>query len=249
MTAYYSDDSVTLHLGDCREVLPTLDIKPDCCITDPPYGETSLAWDRWPDGWPAAVAGVTSSLWCFGTLRMFMARATDLAAWNLSHDVVWRKHNASGPNADRFRRIHEQVAHFYRGRWSDVFRCPQRITTGIVELGRVVGQGAKAIGQRGAYRGSSWSDDGSRLMTSVIDARSMHRIGGAHPCEKPVVILDPLIRYACPEDGLVLDVFAGSGSTAEAARLCGRRTVLIEADERYCEAIALRMQRDVLPLG
>ena len=91
--------------------------------------------------------------------------------------------------------------------------------------------------QRGAYEST---DGGPLLMRSVISARSMH--GRAiHPTEKPVALLDPLIRYACPPQGLVLDPFAGSGSTAIATRLTGRRAVLIEADEQYCEAIVRRM--------
>jgi site-specific DNA-methyltransferase (adenine-specific) len=82
-------------------------------------------------------------------------------------------------------------------------------------------------------------------MRSVIAVRSMH--GRAlHPTEKPVGILDPLIRYACPPGGTVLDCFAGSGSTAEAARLTGRKAILIEADERYCELIARRMSQGIL---
>jgi site-specific DNA-methyltransferase (adenine-specific) len=94
---------------------------------------------------------------------------------------------------------------------------------------------------------SSYSseDGGPRLMRSVMLVRSMH--GRAiHPTEKPVGILDPLIRYACPPGGTILDCFAGSGSTAEAARLTGRKAVLIEADERHCELIARRMSQGVL---
>lgn len=49
MQPYYADEHVQLYLGDMREVLPALGIEADACITDPPYGETSLAWDRWPE--------------------------------------------------------------------------------------------------------------------------------------------------------------------------------------------------------
>lgn len=55
MTPYYQDNAVTLYHGRFEDVLPTLDIKADLIVTDPPYGETSLAWDRWPKGWPSIV--------------------------------------------------------------------------------------------------------------------------------------------------------------------------------------------------
>lgn len=77
MTPYYSDDRVQLFHGDCRQVLPALGLIVDLVLADPPYGETSLAWDRWPDGWPAVVAGVSRSMWCFGSLRMFLDRCRD----------------------------------------------------------------------------------------------------------------------------------------------------------------------------
>jgi site-specific DNA-methyltransferase (adenine-specific) len=82
-------------------------------------------------------------------------------------------------------------------------------------------------------------------MTSVLRVRSIHGYA-IHPTEKPVGVLDPLIRYACPPGGLVLDLFAGSGSTLDAARQSGRRAIGIEGDERYIEAAATRLSQDVI---
>ncbi|KKK77223.1 hypothetical protein LCGC14_2855800, partial [marine sediment metagenome] len=61
----------------------------DAIVTDPPYAETSLGWDKWPDGWPEAARKLTSSMWCFGSLRMFMDRQSEFASWKLSQDVIW----------------------------------------------------------------------------------------------------------------------------------------------------------------
>ncbi|MBS0191573.1 MAG: site-specific DNA-methyltransferase [Phycisphaerales bacterium] len=51
-----------------------------------------------------------------------------------------------------------------------------------------------------------------------------------HPTQKPVESLTPLIEAYCPPGGIVLDPFAGSGTTALAARDAGRRFILIEKD-------------------
>ena len=257
MKPYWEDEQVQLYLGDMREILPALGLQADLIVADPPYEETSHDWDRWPEGWLQTAAAASRSMWCFGGLRMFMRYAPEFTAakWKLSHDtigkddvdVVWEKHNASGPDNDRFRRIHEQAGLFYQGLWRDIHREPQRITTGVIERNRTVGKGAKAIGQRGDYGNHrEWRDDGRRLMTSVIKARSMHRNGGIHPTEKPLGILDPLIRYACPEGGLVVDPFAGSGSTLDAARQAGRKAIGIERHEPYAEAAARRLSALVL---
>lgn len=245
---YYESDRVQLWHGDMRDILPALG-QFDACVTDPPYQETSLAWDRWVDGWPALVAGHTSSLWCFGSMRMFLDRAAEFAGWRMSQDVVWEKHNATGPDADRFRRVHEHALHWYRGQWRDVHREPQRVFSGVKERGRVIRNGSKSIEQRGDYREGGWVDDGTRLLTSVIHVRSMHRKGSVHPTQKPVDLLTPLIKYATPAGGTVLDCFAGSGSTAVAALAAGRRALLVEGDEHYCEVIATRLDQGVLDIG
>jgi len=63
-----------------------------------------------------------------------------------------------------------------------------------------------------------------------------------HPTQKPVSALQPLIEAFCPPGGLVLDPFAGSGLTGEAAFLAGRRFVGIELDPNYHAAAAARLK-------
>lgn len=246
MKPYYSDESVTLWHGDCRELVPALGLKADLIVADPPYGETSLEWDRWPDGWPTAIADAARSMWCFGSMRMFLNQRDEFpyAIWRLSQDVVWEKPDGSSLLDDRFRRVHEVATHWYRGAWADLFRDPPREAfAGRPSSPQANGKAKPGHDGLGTTRG--YVDDGTRLIRSVVRVPNL-RGRAIHPTEKPVGILDPLIRYACPPGGTVLDPFAGSGSTAEAARLTDRKALLIEADERYCEVIARRMSQGVL---
>jgi len=246
VTPYYADESATLWHGDMRDIVPTLGLF-DAVVADPPYGETSLAWDRWPTGWPAVVASAASSMWCFGSMRMFLDRRDEFDAWKLSQDVVWEKHTGSTFVADRFRRVHEHALHWYRGAWGEIHHDTPRLPSGQRSRGRaVLSRGKPAHTGDVASRG--WEDDGTRQATSVVYAASMHGTA-LHPTEKPVAVLMPILAYACPPGGTVLDPFAGSGSTAVAARLSGRKAVLVEADERYCEVIANRLAQDCLPIG
>ncbi len=240
---YYQDEHVALYHGDMRELVPQLDLQVDCVIADPPYGETSLTWDRWPDNWPDALTASTRSMWCFGSMRMFLDRGAEFGRWKLSQDVVWEKHNGSGFATDRFKRVHELATHWYRGSWGDVWHDTPTQPGAPRPSARIGGrQKPTHTGQIGS---ASYDYGETRLARSVLKVQSMH--GRAiHPTEKPVEMLDFLLRYACPPGGLVLDPFAGSGSTAAAARLTGRRTVLIEADERYCEAIVQRLAQGTL---
>lgn len=258
MKPYYADDSVTLYHGDCRDVLPQLDIRVDCVIADPPYESTSLKWDRWPAGWLDAVARVADSMWCWLPVRQFATppfRGLEFAAagWKLSQDVegewdhlAWEKHNGSGFAKDRFKGVHEIATHWYRGPWSEV---RHEVPTTADATPRQVRRKTRPTHTGHIEQSHYVSEDGGpRLMRSVLRVRSMH--GKAiHPTEKPPGVLVPQIEYACPPGGLVLDPTAGSCSTGVAARLAGRRAVLIEADEAMCEkAVVHRLAQDVLPL-
>ncbi|EYF05594.1 DNA-methyltransferase [Chondromyces apiculatus] len=67
--------------------------------------------------------------------------------------------------------------------------------------------------------------------------------GGEHPTQKPVRLLKGLIELTTLPGHVVLDPFAGSGSTAVAAQETGRRYLAIERDPAYCEAIRRRLRR------
>ena len=71
--------------------------------------------------------------------------------------------------------------------------------------------------------------------------------GRAHPTQKPVQIMTWCIGLA-GDVQTILDPFAGSCTTGRAAKDLGRKCVLIEREERYCEIGAKRMQQEVLPL-
>ena len=246
---YWQDEDagLAIYLGDMREVLPTLGLQADCVVTDPPYAETSLAWDRWPDGWPQLAATVANSMWCFGSMRMFLDRRSDFdaARWKLSQDVVWEKPAGTTMAADRFKRVHEFALHWYRGEWRGVHHEAQRAKHYGPDAG--VRRGGANRGEHfGSIGGRTYEDNGTRIIRSVIPVAHMH--GRAiHPTEKPLGILDPLIRYACPPGGLVIDPFAGSGSTLDAARQSGRRAIGIEANEEYAERAARRLDALTLP--
>lgn len=233
--------TVRILQGDCREVAALMpEASVDAIIADPPYEQTSLAWDRWPSGWPAAVRRVlkpTGSMWVFGSLRMFTERWSEFAGWRLAQDVIWEKHNGSSFHADRFRRVHEQAAHFYRddAPWAEVYKG-KVVTMDAVK--RRVGRSNQPhhMGKIAGYTYES-EDGGPRIARSVIYVRSEH--GRAiHPTQKPVGIVEPLIESACPLGGTVLDPFFGSGTTGVAALMLGRSCIGIEADPKYA-AIAL----------
>jgi site-specific DNA-methyltransferase (adenine-specific) len=243
---------IRIWTGDMREVLPVLGERQsvDCIIADPPYGETSLGWDRWVDGWPAIarhVLKLSGSMWVFGSQRMFLERAAEFEGWQLAQDVVWEKHNGAGFFADRFRRVHEHALQFYRSdaQWADVYKCPQFTDDATARTVRRKGRPAHWTGERGesVYRSE---DGGPRLMRSVQYVRSEHG-KAVHPTQKPLALVEPLLLYACPPGGHVLDPFAGSGTVGVLAKRHGMGCTLIEANPEYRDVIETRM-RDDAPL-
>jgi site-specific DNA-methyltransferase (adenine-specific) len=246
-TPYYQDAHVTLYHGIFEDHLNELRAASAAAIvTDPPYGDTALKWDIWPEGWPAIAADLATTMWMFGSFRMFFEHASEFNRWTLSQDIIWEKHNGSNLHADRFRRVHEQAVMFYQGAWSNIYNAPPRTPDAIARRVRRQTKPAHLNGVNPSLYTTTAGDD--RLMRSVIRLRSMH--GNAdNETQKPVDLLGLFIECSVPPGGAVVDPFAGAGSTGLAARRLGRTAVLVEMRESQCEKAARRFQNDTaLPL-
>lgn len=236
--------TIEMKLGDCCELMRLLPSGSfDACITDPPYGDTSLEWDSQVQGWLDEVARVlkpNAGFWIFGSMRFLAPMFAQLAAlgFKYSQDIVWEKQNGTGFHNDRFRRVHEHAVMFYRGALADVYHDTQYTNdataktvrrktrpthTGHIDVGHYVSE-----------------DGGPRMMRSVLYQPNEH--GQAlHPTQKPVELLLPLVRYSVPPNGVVLDPFMGSGSIGMAARIAERGYLGIELDHRHFATAQRRM--------
>jgi site-specific DNA-methyltransferase (adenine-specific) len=247
----YEDDLVQLWHGDYRDSMQELqEAHPDCIITDPPYGETNLKWDRWPAGWLADAALLTDSLWCFGTFRMFHEHAAEFAAWKYAQDVIWEKQNGTGLLRDRFRRVHETVVQWYQGDWASIYSA-EPLTTNDVTPRIMRKRASKGVHLHGAVGSSSYQTEtgGTKLIRSVMEVRSEHGRHPIHPTQKPLGMVLPLVEHSVPGGGLVVDLFAGSGTVPLAARLSGRRCIAFEIREDYAIAAAARLSQQNFDLS
>src|SRR5258708_1941053 len=93
------------------------------------------------------------------------------------------------------------------------------------------------LGQHGRYRPNVWEYAGvNTFRRGRLDELAMH------PTVKPVAMLAEAIRDVTKRSAIVLDPFAGSGSTLIAAEKTGRRARCIEFEPKYCDVIVRRWQ-------
>lgn len=82
---------------------------------------------------------------------------------------------------------------------------------------------------------------GKDVFSDVINANVEFGNKDTHPTIKPVSLYEKLILFGCPENGLVLDPFMGSGTTAVAARKLNRNFIGFEINPAYCEIAEKRL--------
>lgn len=224
---------IRMHNSDCLVGMSRIETGTvDLVLCDLPYGTTKCPWDQViPFGplWEQYRRVLKPR----GALVLFAAQpfATDLinsARKLFRYDLVWEKGTAVGhANANRMpMRSHELVLVFYQ-------RLPKYHPQGLVPLEKPVvrrASGKKAGSVYGGMRNASVQRF-THYPRSVL--HFAHRGKRLHPTQKPVELLEYLVRtYTDPGD-LVLDNCMGSGSTAVAAMRAGRRFVGFETDRKY----------------
>lgn len=111
---------------------------------------------------------------------------------------------------------------------------------GFVYVGADGGQGYEALRQDyEALRNYHRCDKNHCNIWHIPPIPSNNRL---HTCQKPVPLLERLVRVSCPEGGTVLDPFMGSGSTGVACVNTGREFIGIERDERYFQIARDRIE-------
>lgn len=133
----------------------------------------------------------------------------------LKNLCVWTKTN--GGMGSLYRSQHELVFVFKHGRGAHINNVQ--------------------LGQYGRYRTNVWSNAGMNTFSEERDAEL-----AMHPTVKPVDLVADAILDCSDRDELVLDAFAGSGTTLLAAERTGRRGYGVELDPYYCDVILRRLE-------
>jgi DNA modification methylase len=229
----------TLHFGDCFDVLPRLQEKSvQLVLCDLPYGTTRNKWDSQLD---------LQRLWveydrvCDGAVVLTaqtpfdkVLGASNLA--NLRYEWIWEKGNATGHlNANRAPlKAHENALVFYQ---SQPTYNPQ-MTSGHA---RKTTKRSSYSANYGDQRETSY-DSTQRYPRSVLFFSADKQKSALHPTQKPVDLMEYLIRtYTNPGD-TVLDNCMGSGTTGVACANTSRKFIGIEIDEGYFEIACKRIR-------
>jgi len=144
-------------------------------------------------------------------------------AGRLRNEIVWC-YRGGGVPADAFARKHDTLLYFTKSAESPF--NPQFVPYSEATQKLVAGRGGTSIDgkerdlERGAHMPDWWADINS------LQTMSPERTG--YPTQKPVALLERVIRAATNEGALVLDAFSGSGTTAIAAEQTGRRWVAVD---------------------
>lgn len=241
----------TLYLGDCRDVLPTLE-QADCVITDPPYGQhvydrLSMPNTKEGSGTPSRIKLGPAYQKNNGPRMAQLARG-DIGSIENSLELVaveigrlakrWGVVFSDLETVHIWRQQLEQAGLRYvrTGAWVKPDAMPQfsgdRPAVGFEPCTIVHAQGP--MHWNGGGRKAVWTHNG--VKGSALDRPD-------HPCPKPLPLMLELLSLFSDPGETVLDPYMGSGTTGAAALMLGRKFVGVEIDHHYFDDTCKRLER------
>ena len=211
-----------LRLGDCLEVMKSIPSGSiDAIITDPPYGTTACKWDSVIDFdlmWEQLnrIIKPNGAIVLFGSEPFSSAlRMSNIK--NYRYDLIWNKIRAAGfLNANRMPlKQHENISLFYKKLPT---YNPQKYIDKPYDKTKYNGKDMKK-NVLGSYIKKEEKNNGERFPKSILKfSQNWSRQQQVHPTQKPVLLMEYLIKTYTNENETVLDFTMGSGSTGVAAK-------------------------------
>ena len=238
-------DDILLYLGDCLDVMKIIpDGSIDMVLCDLPYSRTHNRWDikipfdkLWENYERVAKENCAILLFSDG---MFMADLMESNKKTWKYNLIWDKVLTSGfLNANRQPlRQHEEICVFYH---KQPTYNPQKVKGSFNH-----GKGKEKVNSNNNYNAYKFIDNRDTLGNmkhpkSILSFSKDHPSVSVHPTQKPVSLLEYLIRTYTNEGETVLDNCMGSGSTGVACVNTGRKFIGIELDEKYYEIAEQRI--------
>ena len=235
---------IELMKGDCLERMHAIPYgSVDLIFTDPPFGTTKCSWDSiipFEPMWAELKRVIKPN----GAIVLFGAEpfSSLLRCSNIKdfkYDWVWEKSKATGfLNSKRQPlRAHEIISVFY----SKPPTYTPQMTEGVA-YNKGVRKEQTQNDVYGSFDQVEVKSDGLRFPRSVQYFKTAESEGGFHKTQKPVALLEYLIKTYTQENETVLDFTFGSGSTGVACVNSNRNFIGVELDENYFNIAEKRIQ-------
>jgi len=231
---------VNLMLGDCLERMKEIpDGSVDMILADPPYNTTSCSWDlqipfeaMWFE--LKRIIKPNGAIVLFGSEPFSsMLRCSNLKMFK--YDWVWNKTKPQGFLNAKARPLveHELIHVFSSGTCTSTSKTMTYNPQGLINVDVLLkNTDTESMGKRKSRKsGSEYKQTQSNYPRSIL--RYAHDQSKLHPTQKPVALLEYLIKTYTNENETVLDFCMGSGTTGLAAKNLNRKFIGIEKDETY----------------
>lgn len=242
--------NIELWQGDCLELMKNIpDGSVDMILCDLPYGTTGCKWDTvipFEPLWEQYNRIIKDN----GAIVLFGAEpfSSLLVASNIrsyKHDWIWQKNAGSNFGCVKFQpmREHEQILVFCNGKLSYYPIMQERAESGKARVKTVVKYNTKTdVYASGLHNEVVSKRPDLRYPSSV---QKFNRERGLHPTQKPVALLEYLVKTYTNEGNTVLDNCMGSGSTGVACVNTNRNFIGIELDKHYFEIAQARIRGEL----